>query len=55
MLSCMATPDRWRALELVARVDWRDPPAKGERVRVKIDADHAHVFVDDPGGARLDA
>ncbi|MGW3483710.1 ABC transporter ATP-binding protein [Rhodococcus indonesiensis] len=38
---------------IVARVDWRNPPAKGQVVHVRIDPSHVHVFATTPGGARL--
>jgi multiple sugar transport system ATP-binding protein len=40
---------------LVARVDWRNPPRKGETVFVRVDAEHVHVFAADGDGARLSA
>ncbi len=38
---------------IVARVDWRNPPEKGQVVHARIDASHAHVFANTPDGARL--
>ena len=38
---------------IVARVDWRNPPEKGQTVHVRIDPTHAHLFANTPGGARL--
>jgi multiple sugar transport system ATP-binding protein len=38
---------------IVARVDWRNPPEKGQVVHARIDASHAHVFATTPDGARL--
>jgi multiple sugar transport system ATP-binding protein len=38
---------------LVARVDWRNPPEKGQVVHVRIDPSHAHLFATTPGGERL--
>ncbi|MCJ0979263.1 sn-glycerol-3-phosphate ABC transporter ATP-binding protein UgpC [Rhodococcus sp. ARC_M12] len=38
---------------LVARVDWRNPPEKGQVVHVRIDEAHAHIFATTPGGERL--
>jgi multiple sugar transport system ATP-binding protein len=41
--------------QLVARVDWHNPPEKGQVVRVRIDDAHAHVFATDAAGERLAA
>jgi multiple sugar transport system ATP-binding protein len=40
---------------LVARVDWRNPPEKGQVVHVRIDDAHAHLFDTDAAGERLAA
>jgi len=40
---------------LVARVDWRNPPEKGQVIHVRIDDAHAHVFNTDAAGDRLAA
>jgi multiple sugar transport system ATP-binding protein len=40
---------------LVARVDWRNPPEKGQVVHVRIDDAHAHLFGTDAAGERLAA
>jgi multiple sugar transport system ATP-binding protein len=44
-----------QAESLVARVDWRDPPERGQVVHVRIDDAHAHVFGADEAGERLAA
>jgi multiple sugar transport system ATP-binding protein len=41
------------AQHIVARVDWRNPPHKGQVVHVRIDDVHAHVFGADAAGSRL--
>ncbi|MGA9873555.1 MAG: sn-glycerol-3-phosphate ABC transporter ATP-binding protein UgpC [Rhodococcus sp. (in: high G+C Gram-positive bacteria)] len=38
---------------IVARADWRDPPAKGDVVAIRFDEAHAHVFDGSGEGARL--
>ncbi|MFC9550908.1 ABC transporter ATP-binding protein [Rhodococcus sp. NPDC056960] len=38
---------------LVARVDWRNPPEKGQVVHVRVDEAHAHLFATDAAGERL--
>ncbi len=30
--------------QIVARVDWRNPPAKGDRIRLAVDPSHVHFF-----------
>ena len=40
---------------LVARVDWRNPPEKGETVHVRIDPAHVHLFAATTTGERLHA
>jgi multiple sugar transport system ATP-binding protein len=42
-----------RAEQLVLRVDWRNTPAKGDRIHVAINADHIHLFATTPPGERL--
>ncbi|MEN0139561.1 MAG: sn-glycerol-3-phosphate ABC transporter ATP-binding protein UgpC [Rhodococcus sp. (in: high G+C Gram-positive bacteria)] len=42
-----------RTENLVARVDWRNPPEKGQVVHVRVDEAHAHLFATDAAGARL--
>ncbi|WP_406268047.1 sn-glycerol-3-phosphate ABC transporter ATP-binding protein UgpC [Nocardia sp. NBC_00881] len=37
---------------IVARADWRNPPAKGTRLRLSADAEHTYFF--DTAGRRLD-
>jgi multiple sugar transport system ATP-binding protein len=44
-----------RTENLVARVDWRNPPEKGQVVHVRIDDAHAHLFGTDAAGERLAA
>ncbi|MBB3038521.1 ABC transporter ATP-binding protein [Hoyosella altamirensis] len=39
--------------QLVARVDWRNPPSKGEVIHVRIDESHAHMFDSAGDGARI--
>ncbi|MGV8873445.1 MAG: ABC transporter ATP-binding protein [Rhodococcus sp. (in: high G+C Gram-positive bacteria)] len=39
--------------ELVARVDWRNAPEKGQVVHFRIDAEHAHFFATTEIGERL--
>ncbi|WP_149359285.1 ABC transporter ATP-binding protein [Lolliginicoccus suaedae] len=39
--------------DIVARVDWRNPPRKGGTIHVAIDADHVHMFAPRGDGARL--
>ena len=38
---------------IVARADWRSPPEKGDRVHVRIDDAHAHIFDASAEGHRL--
>ncbi|MFE3279963.1 ABC transporter ATP-binding protein [Nocardia sp. NPDC059239] len=38
---------------VVARIDWRNPPSKGQVVRVRIDPQHVHVFATGKEGERL--
>ncbi|MBB3039470.1 ABC transporter ATP-binding protein [Hoyosella altamirensis] len=40
---------------LVARVDWRNPPAKGAIVNVEIDHSHVHLFSTTGAGERIAA
>ncbi|QSE81853.1 ABC transporter ATP-binding protein [Rhodococcus koreensis] len=42
-----------RTENLVARVDWRNPPEKGQVVHVRVDEAHAHLFATDAAGERL--
>ncbi|MDH6290684.1 MULTISPECIES: ABC transporter ATP-binding protein [Rhodococcus] len=42
-----------RVESLVARVDWRNPPEKGQVVHVRVDEAHAHLFATDAAGERL--
>ncbi|AII06803.1 carbohydrate ABC transporter ATP-binding protein (CUT1 family) [Rhodococcus wratislaviensis] len=42
-----------RTENLVARVDWRNPPEKGQVVHVRVDEAHAHIFATDAAGERL--
>nr|WP_271212842.1 sn-glycerol-3-phosphate ABC transporter ATP-binding protein UgpC [Rhodococcus wratislaviensis]GLK39594.1 ABC transporter ATP-binding protein [Rhodococcus wratislaviensis] len=42
-----------RTENLVARVDWRNPPEKGQVVHVRVDEAHAHLFATDTAGERL--
>ncbi|BAH52437.1 ABC transporter ATP-binding protein [Rhodococcus opacus] len=42
-----------RTENLVARVDWRNPPEKGQVVHVRVDEAHAHLFATDAAGGRL--
>ena len=42
-----------RTESLVARVDWRNPPEKGQVVHVRVDEAHAHIFATDAAGERL--
>ncbi|KXX57498.1 sn-glycerol-3-phosphate ABC transporter ATP-binding protein UgpC [Rhodococcus sp. IEGM 248] len=42
-----------RTENLVARVDWRNPPEKGQVVHVRVDEAHAHLFATDAAGVRL--
>ncbi|TQC48916.1 sn-glycerol-3-phosphate ABC transporter ATP-binding protein UgpC [Rhodococcus sp. WS4] len=42
-----------RTESLVARVDWRNPPEKGQVVHVRVDEAHAHLFATDAAGERL--
>jgi multiple sugar transport system ATP-binding protein len=44
-------PDGRTGETLVARVDWRNPPAKGERLRLTTDPEHLYFFSSD--GRRL--
>lgn len=39
--------------ELVARVDWRNAPEKGQVVHFRIDVEHAHFFATTDSGERL--
>ncbi|MFC9833044.1 ABC transporter ATP-binding protein [Rhodococcus sp. NPDC127530] len=42
-----------RTENLVARVDWRNPPEKGQVVHVRVDEAHSHIFATDAAGERL--
>ncbi|OZF42611.1 ABC transporter ATP-binding protein [Rhodococcus sp. 14-2470-1a] len=42
-----------QSIPLVARVDWRNPPAKGDVVRVRLADAHVHLFHPGPEGARI--
>ncbi|OZE10886.1 sugar ABC transporter ATP-binding protein [Rhodococcus sp. 05-2255-3B1] len=42
-----------RTETIVARADWRSPPEKGDRVHVRIDEAHAHIFDASAEGRRL--
>ena len=42
-----------RTETIVARADWRSPPEKGDRVHVRIDEAHAHIFDASAEGHRL--
>ncbi|KAA0018453.1 ABC transporter ATP-binding protein [Antrihabitans cavernicola] len=35
--------------QIVSRADWRNPPAKGERVNLATDPGHLHFFAEDDG------
>ncbi|GGC56954.1 sn-glycerol-3-phosphate ABC transporter ATP-binding protein UgpC [Hoyosella rhizosphaerae] len=39
--------------ELVARVDWRQPPEKGSTIHVQVDPEHVHLFAAHGDGERL--
>ena len=42
-----------RTEHLVTRVDWRNPPERGQIVHVRVDEAHAHVFSTQASGERL--
>jgi multiple sugar transport system ATP-binding protein len=39
--------------DLVARVDWRNPPTKGQLVHLRVDTDHTHLFHTTGNGTRI--
>ncbi|MCW4353019.1 sn-glycerol-3-phosphate ABC transporter ATP-binding protein UgpC [Hoyosella sp. YIM 151337] len=42
-----------REQDVIARADWRQPPAKGDIIHVSVDEEHVHLFAADGDGARL--
>jgi multiple sugar transport system ATP-binding protein len=40
-------PDEPVGQPVIARTDWRNPPARGSRVRLHTDAEHLHFFASD--------